>query len=336
MIKRLFACFCSLLIFAALSFVPDDADAARIGGGRSFGGRPGMSTPYQKPLPSPSSPTMRQQASQSAQPGAAAAAPNRGLFGGMGGMLGGLLAGGLLGSLLFGGGMGGMGGLLDIILIGALIYFGIKFLARRRAARNMQENGAGLGMVGQPAGQAGDFGQMDYRGQQPINEPLRRADTPSATGFGWDALASQPSGTNAIPGTPSAEAAPQRNLPPDFDEEEFLRGARAAYTRLNAAWDRRDLDDIAQFSTPAFLDEIRRQKEGDPTPGRTEILLVNASVVEGRSEGSDQIVSVYFDVLLREHPGQEVPTDVREVWHFVRPIAGGNWKLDGIQQVERA
>lgn len=327
MSKRLLACVCSLLVFAALSLVPDDAEAARIGGGRSFGGRPSMSTPYTRPAPS--APTMRQQTNRATQqPGATAAAPNRGLFGGMGGMLGGLLAGGLIGSLLFGGGGmgGGMGGLLDIILIGALIYFGIKFFRRRAAAR--QEDS----VAGQPAGQAGGFGFMNYRGSRA--EPLERTDA-SSVASEWGALSSNPAASDMFTGTPD-NLAPPMDLPADFDEEEFLRGAKAAYARLNASWDKRELEDIAQFSTPAFLAEIRRQKEEDPTPGHTEILLVNASVAEAKKDGGDQIVSVYFDVLLRENPNQETPSNVREIWHFTRPISGGMWKLDGIQQVEQA
>ena len=52
------------------------------------------------------------------------------------------------------------------------------------------------------------------------------------------------------------------------------------------------------------------------------------------NEGDDQYAQVFFDVLLRETPAQETPSSAREVWHFVRPVTGGNWKLDGIQQVE--
>lgn len=328
--KRLLACLCSLLILAALSFVPDEADAARIGGGRSFGGRPSMSTPYNKPMTSPSSPTMRQQANQ-AGPAAAAAAPGRGLFGGMGGLFGGLLAGGLIGSLLFGGGMGagGMGGLLDIVLIAALLYFGFKFFARRRAA----SQAAG------PDGAA--VGAFDYRGGERTAPTMQREAAPASGkgGFDWGALTSSsaPAASGMFNGEPT-DVNGGIHLPGGFDQEEFLNGAKAAYARLNTAWDRRDIDDIAQFATPAFLEEIRKQKEEDPTPGKTEIMLMNsASVLEGKVEDGEQIVSVYFDVLLREDPSQETPVNVREVWHFTRPADGnGSWKLDGIQQVERA
>ena len=107
------------------------------------------------------------------------------------------------------------------------------------------------------------------------------------------------------------------------------------YTRLNNAWDKRDLSDIAQFSTPAFQKEIQQQAAEDKTPGNTEIMLVNASLLSVDTVGDEQIAQVYFNVLLREDPSQEAPIDVREIWHFVRPASGdGTWKLDGIQQVE--
>ena len=101
------------------------------------------------------------------------------------------------------------------------------------------------------------------------------------------------------------------------------------------AWDKRDLSDIAQFSTPAFQKEIQQPAAEDKTPGNTEIMLVNASLLSVDTVGDEQIAQVYFNVLLREDPSQEAPIDVREIWHFVRPASGdGTWKLDGIQQVE--
>lgn len=131
--KSFYACLSAVLVLVMLAFAYGEADAARIGGGRSFGGRPSMSQPYTKPLPSNPSSSFNQQTNRQSQQMANSAAPSRGLFGGMGGMLGGLLAGSLLGSLLFGGGFNG-GGFLDIILIGGLLFLAFKFFSRRRAA----------------------------------------------------------------------------------------------------------------------------------------------------------------------------------------------------------
>lgn len=138
--KSFFACLSAVLVLVMLAFAYGEADAARIGGGRSFGGRPSMSQPYTKPLPSNPSSSFSQQTNRQSQQAAAAASPaGRGLFGGMGGMLGGLLAGSLLGSLLFGGGFNG-GGFLDIILIGVILFIAFKFFSRRRAATQASES----------------------------------------------------------------------------------------------------------------------------------------------------------------------------------------------------
>lgn len=86
--KSFYACLSAVLVLVMLAFAYGEADAARIGGGRSFGGRPSMSQPYTKPLPSNPSSSFNQQTNRQSQQMANSAAPSRGLFGGMGGMLG--------------------------------------------------------------------------------------------------------------------------------------------------------------------------------------------------------------------------------------------------------
>lgn len=296
------------LLFASCAVVmPDTAEAARMGGGRSFGSRPAMRSPAAPPT------TMQRQA----QPGAAqrqnaVAQPNRGFLGGMGGMLGGLLAGTLLGSLLSGAGFSG-GGFLDILILGVLIYLGYRFLVRRRAASSAPS----------PAAAAGAHGGLFQTSAPQADLASQYADT-TANGTvqsAWGALSGA---------TPQAEG-PQ--LPAGFNADEFLQGAKLAYTRLQSAWDKRDLNDIAQFATPAVMDDLRAQMAQDPTPGHTEIILVNAQLLEVTEEGAEERAQVYFDVLLREDPQQPTPNNAREIWHFVRNRNNGTWKLDGIQQV---
>jgi predicted lipid-binding transport protein (Tim44 family) len=300
-LAALLLCCCALMLT-----VTETTEAARLGGGRSFGGKPFMSTPAPavRPHPAPGKPgpTVNQTRPQQQQPAAGAARP--GLFGGMGGLMGGLLAGTLIGSLLSGHGFSG-GGFMDILLFGLLIYLGLKLFARFRGAPAAARAGAG-------------------QGQNAEEQPLRRE-----AADGWGALRSTPQDMSG-----SAEDGPAVSVPQGFDVEEFLRGAKMAYNRLQQAWDKRDMDDISQFATPAVQEEVRRQMEADPRPGNTELLLVNAHLLQVENDGPDQYAQVFFDVLLREDPNQQAPTSVREVWHFVRPVAGGMWKLDGIQQVE--
>lgn len=299
-----FKALVTIFIFVAgLLFISiADADAARFGGGKSFGSKPSM----QKSAPA--SPMMQQKAPVAGAAGAAGAAAKPGFS--MGGMFGGLLAGTLLGSLLFGGGMGGGGGggFMDILLIGLALFIGIKLYSRFKASRSGQTATAGGPSMGR---------------MQTPEEPMARQNT----GMSWGNLQGQGGATEA--------AAPEVVVPEGFDKEDFLRGAKMAYTRLQAAWDKRDTADIANFASPAVLAEVQKQIEAEPTPSTTELLLVNAQLLEVKNEGTEQNAMVFFDVLLREDPSQSTPTQIREVWHFVRPLSGtDSWKLDGIQQVE--
>ena len=303
--------FLSILVLLCCSLMltfTDDALAARLGGGSSFGSKPFMSTPAPRPQqpafqnkPNPSQPQ--------AQPAPAASRPG-GLFGGMGGLMGGLLAGTLLGSLLGGHGFSG-GGFMDILLFGLVIFIGLKLFAAFRGSQRPAQAAAGA------------EGTQNAQAAQPQAGMMREDN--AATG--WDALRGQGAAQVETPG-------PQIPMPPGFDADEFLRGAKMAYTRLQASWDKRDMNDIAQFTTEAVQKSVREQMAADPKPSTTEILLVNAQLLGVTNEGEEQYGQVFFDVLLRETPAQETPSSAREVWHFVRPASGGNWKLDGIQQVE--
>lgn len=293
------------LLFASIAVVlPDTAEAARMGGGRSFGSKPSMQQSTQAPSNVNRSTAQQNQRQNAAQ----AQAQKPGLFGGMGGMIGGLLAGTLLGSLLAGTGFSG-GGFMDILLIGLLAFLAFKLFSR---FRNRQQS------VAAGAGQAPDTPLGNMRND--VDYSMRRENS-----AGWDTLRGD--------GGAQPAAAPL-DLPSGFDADEFLRGAKMAYTRLQNSWDKRDLNDISQFVTSSVLDELRKQMASDATPSSTEILLVNAQLLGAANEGNEQRAQVFFDVLLREDPQQQAPTSVREVWHFVRPLSDGSWKLDGIQQVD--
>jgi predicted lipid-binding transport protein (Tim44 family) len=217
---------------------------------------------------------------------------------GFGGLFGGLLMGGLLGSLLFGGHYMGPN-LLDIILIGGILFLLFKVLRSRRSPA--------LAGSQEPS--------------QNHSQPGRRFDS------AWDQLRTKPES--------SQSSAPEQGIP-DFDTEEFINGAKSAFVRLQESWDARDLEDIRQFTTPDFFQEITSQAAQDPNPGQTEILLLNAQLVESQIEGSTQIASVLFDVLMREDQKEQQPKQVREVWHFSRrgDDPSSNWTLEGIQQLE--
>ena len=90
----------ALVLAGTVTLLPCSADAARMGGGRSFGSQPSMRAPA--PRPAPAQPYTQQRPMQQPRP-MNQPAQQRGGMGFGGGLLGGLLAGSVLGSL-FGGG----------------------------------------------------------------------------------------------------------------------------------------------------------------------------------------------------------------------------------------
>src|SRR5256885_9787438 len=109
---------CVALAGAAL--IATDADAARLGGGRSVGAQRNVT-------PAPAKPAQQQAAPKPAQPAQPAQQGSR--WGMLGGTLAGLALGGLLGYLF--GGSGTMGLLLAALLALAAV-IGVRALMRRR------------------------------------------------------------------------------------------------------------------------------------------------------------------------------------------------------------
>lgn len=215
------------------------------------------------------------------------------------GPLAGLAIGAGLGALLAHSGMGeGMGSILMIILaVGAVMLLISMF--RRKQQPAMQYAGAGAG-AGAP-----------YTGaQQPAQEPV--------------------SGGASTPAAPVVST----HIPADFPVESFLRSAKTSFIRLQAANDRKDLNDIREYTTPEMFAEISMQiKERDSTPQQTDVDSVNAELLEVSNENNLAIASVRMSGQLRENNGSPVSFD--EIWHVQKNLQDDKsvWLLAGIQQV---
>ncbi len=120
---------------------------------------------------------------------------------------------------------------------------------------------------------------------------------------------------------------------PDFDAEGFARQAKVNFIRLQAAHDEGNLDDIREFTTPEMFAEIRLQMNEFHTPGqRTDVVELNAEVIEVEEEDSRYIVSVRFNGLLREEAGA-TPAAFDEIWHLTKSkVSDRGWLIAGIQQ----
>ncbi|MBM4206475.1 MAG: Tim44 domain-containing protein [Gammaproteobacteria bacterium] len=302
------------LVFAGL----DDAEARRFGGGGNFGGRSSYSSPYQRSV-QPSRQYNQQQQQQQANrqnPAANPAMRNRGLMG----MLGALAVGGLLGSMLTGGAFHGFN-FLDILVLGGIAYMLFKMFAAR--SQNTQRPAYDRTYHG---GSHND--SQPYGGQNPQNSPA---------GFNTDLLfdKNKPVKSGVEQDAPYQDAEfDAAVIPKGFDEQNFLNGAKIAYKTLQKAWDTRDLAEIRGLTTDKVFSEIQDQLNAATEENHTDVLKIDAELLEVREIGNEIEAVVLFDTILREDRNAQA-NQVREVWHFVKPNnpQQTKWLLDGIQQL---
>lgn len=131
-------------------------------------------------------------------------------------------------------------------------------------------------------------------------------------------------------GTSSTAAA---NIPADFPVDSFLRGAKTTFIRLQAANDRKDLNDIREYTTPEMFAEVtmQLQERGDAAQ-KTDVVSINTDLLEVATEGDLAIASVRMSGQLRENNG--VAESFDEIWHVQKNLKDDKsvWLLAGIQQ----
>jgi predicted lipid-binding transport protein (Tim44 family) len=303
-------------IFLAMTLLMSgiqEAQAKRMGGGRSFGSKPSYSAPYQRSTtPGATSQPTRSPSQQQAAAQNQAARQGWAGRGGLMGMLGGLALGGLLGSMFFG------GAFENLNMMDMLVFAGIAFLLFRLFK----------GRQTQPvAGNA--YGRTNHSDSVTPNDYSTPATGSNSAGFNTDLLFGKnaaASGVNSVPVS--------NQVPADFDQTAFLAGAESAYRYLQSAWDSRDLAAIRGLTTDKVFAEIQDQLRSSNGNNKTEILKLTAELLEVREQGTELEAVVLFDSLMREDEGET--EQVREVWHFTKPVNSKQpkWYLDGIQQLE--
>jgi predicted lipid-binding transport protein (Tim44 family) len=142
-----------------------------------------------------------------------------------------------------------------------------------------------------------------------------------------------PAAFDSTPAGVSSSATAVGSFPPGFDAAAFVREAKLNFIRLQAAYDAGNLDDLRAFTTPEVFAEIRMQlsERGDARQ-LTDVMTLDAEVLEAVDEGKQHVVSVRFSGLVRED-ADAAPTPLDEVWHLAKPVSGaGGWLIAGIQQ----
>ena len=128
-------------------------------------------------------------------------------------------------------------------------------------------------------------------------------------------------------------AATAGRWPAGFDAAEFARHARLNFVRMQDAHDKRDLTAMREFLTPDVYREVEADIRSAGTASqKTEVLTLNAEVLDLVTEGDTYIASVRFSGLIREQ-AEGNPEPFSEVWHLEKPVSGkAGWLVAGIQQ----
>ncbi len=263
-------------VFLTFGLTVPDAEAKRLGGGKSFG--------MQRSAPAKQEAAPAPQRQQTAGTPAQAAPQKRSWMGPIAGLAAGLGLAALASHL----GLGEeMASFLMLALLAMAAFMLFRFFMRRNAP--------------QPA--------MQYAGM-PQHAPAAFDATPVMTG--------------------SAHAA--RSFPPGFDAVAFAREAKLNFIRLQAAFDAGNLDDLRAFTSPEVFAELSMQIAERGGHAATDVMAVDAEVLEATDENDRHLVSVRFTGTVREAEG-EAPQAFEEIWHLTKPARGaGGWVVAGIQQ----
>ncbi|MHB1948093.1 MAG: Tim44 domain-containing protein [Gammaproteobacteria bacterium] len=118
----------------------------------------------------------------------------------------------------------------------------------------------------------------------------------------------------------------------DFDQAGFLRHAKSLFIRLQAAYDKKDLADLREFTAPEVFAEIQLQlQERGDAVNQTDVINVDAQLQDLANEAHGTVASVLFTGLVREEPDAE-PVSIKEIWHFNKDQYKSSWAVAGIQQ----
>jgi predicted lipid-binding transport protein (Tim44 family) len=208
------------------------------------------------------------------------------------GPLAGLALGAGLAALFLNNGMAGL--LAGLLVIGLII--AILALAARALLRN------------RPAGQPMQYAGMPGSAQPPLE---------------------------TLPGGAGVQsvAATAGRWPAGFNATEFVRHARLNFVKLQEAHDKGDLSALREFLAP----DVYREIEADirATGGaaqHTEVVTLEAEVLDVAEESGSYVVSMRFSGLIRES-ADGTPEAFSETWHLTKPLTGrAGWVVAGIQQ----
>lgn len=322
-----------MLAITALSVI-GDALARPMGGGRSFGRQSQSVKQMRAPAPAPS-PSQNQLQNQpqyqnQARPAPAPMAPQKPASMWKG-VLGGALLGLGLGALFSHFGIGGaMASALSSLLMIGLLVLAVVFIVRMFRRKDTPANSSfqGFNPSPTPVAAAPEIGSGI---QHSAYQPNAYQGGPVAPEIGSGQPYGSPSSVS-FDKAPAAHA--QWGVPADFDTPSFLREAKAMFIRMQAAWDKGDVQDLREFTAPEVYAELKTQILERGGSDFTDVVSIDAQLLGIEKTDHDYLASVQYNGQIRSAPNA-APEPFVEVWNLAKPLSGGGgWVLAGIQQLQ--
>lgn len=304
-----------LVLAGAVAMAPD-ADAKRLGGGGSSGMKrdmPARSTPDSTPAQQAPKQAQATPGQQSVAPAAgAAAASKRSWLGPIAGLAAGLGLAALMSHL----GMGEeFANILMLMLLAGVAFFVVRWLLRRFGPKSAATGPQGLQFSGAGAGTGSAAS---------VESAMQRSALPSTE-------TALPAAGGSLPASPAAVLG--SSVPAGFDRTAFERVAKLIFIRMQAANDAADAQDLRRFTTPEMFAAIQLDlQERQGAAQQTDVVQLDAQVIDVADADGQQVVSVRFHGLIREQ--KDAPAEpFDEIWHLVRPVDGSReWAIAGIAQ----
>ena len=336
----------SVLLVCALVVVSLDADAKRMGGGKSVGKQSSNVTQREATPNTPGAPAQNANtaAAKPATAAPAAAAAKRP----WGAMLGGLAAGLGLAWLAHSLGLGGAFG--NILLIALLVLAAVVVwrVIAARSRGNAAARGAG-GLAYQGAGSpANAAAPLQYSPNNVGNDASARPwerntaafdATPAEHGTAGSSMAgAAAAGSGSMIGSALA-GAQSWGVPAGFDVEGFLTAAKRNFVTLQDAWDRSDISTLRGMMTDGMVGEIRsqlteRESHTGGQPNKTDVVMLDAQLLGIEESADTYMASVEFSGMIREDASAG-PSSFREVWNMTKPVNGSSgWLVAGVQALQ--
>ncbi|HRL35227.1 MAG: Tim44 domain-containing protein [Ottowia sp.] len=326
--SRLFTLLLAVVLVGVFTF---DAEARRLGGGKSMGRQSSNVTQRQATPPAAAPGNPSQSAATAGAAGAGTAAAGAAARKPWGAMVGGLAAGLGLAWLAHSLGLGpAFANFLLFMLLGVVILAVIGMIRRSRAGAQ------GQGLAYQGAGAANPVTPRQYNPTKVGNDASARPWEGQAAQF--DAGAAGAAGGSMIGSALSGSQS--WGVPADFDIAGFTEAAKRNFITLQDAWDRSDIPALRAMMTDDMLTEIQSQlaeRERTATPGqvnKTDVVMLEAQLLGIEELDDAYMASVEFSGMIREEPSAG-PSPFREVWNMTKPRSGrGGWLVAGVQALQ--